>query len=134
MYQPNFRKRKDNIPILSKREIDEIAGGYLLDFAPDAVLNPQPINIDSFLENYLGLILDYQYLSHDGRYLGMTVFNDTNRIPVFIPEDNLAGYYSATAGTVVIDTNLTADNQLNRCRYTCAHEGGHWVFHMNVSY
>ena len=88
MYQPKFRKRKDNIPVLSKLEIDEIAGGYLLDFYPDAVANPQPVNVELFLESYLGLTLDYQYLSNDGRYLGMTVFNDTNSIPVFIPENN----------------------------------------------
>ena len=129
MYQPNFKKRKNNIPVLSKWEIDEIAGGYLLDFSPDAVVNPQPVNVELFLESYLDLILDYQYLSNDGRYLGMTVFNNTNRIPVFIPDENCADYYSATAGTVVIDTTLTADNQLNRCRYTCGHECGHWVFH-----
>ena len=129
MYQPNFRKQKDNVPILSKREIDEIAGGYLLDFSPDAVFNPQPVNVELFLESYLDLSLDYQYLSNDGRYLGMTVFNDTTRIPVFIPKDNCADYCSANAGTVIIDTTLTADNQLNRCRYTCGHECGHWVLH-----
>ena len=129
MYQPNFRRKKDNIPVLSKLEIDEIAEGYLLDFYPAAFVNPQPVNVELFLESYLELTLDYQYLSNDGRYLGMTVFNDTNRIPVFIPEGNCAEYYSATAGTVVINTTLTADNQLNRCRYTCGHECGHWVFH-----
>lgn len=129
MYQPRFKRNKKNVPILSKKEIDEIAEGYVLDFHPETLSHPQPINVELFLEKYLGLTLDFQYLSHDGSYLGMTVFNNTNLIPVFIPEENRAEYFTASEGTVIIDVRLTADNQLNRYRYTCGHEGGHWVLH-----
>ena len=129
MYQPKFRKKNNNIPILTKAEIDEIAEGFVLDFCPEAMCIPQPINVDLFIEKYLGLTLDYQYLSNDARYLGMTVFNDTSKIIVFLPKECRADYYYASAGTVIIDNTLTKEDQLNRYRYTCGHEAGHWIFH-----
>lgn len=129
MYQPYFRRKKNNVPILSKNEIDEIAEGYVLDFCPEAIIHPQPIAIDLFIEGYLGLTLDYQFLTHNCSYLGMTVFNNTSKIPVYIPNEGRADYYSASLGTIVIDTSLTSDKQLNRYRYTAGHESGHWILH-----
>lgn len=129
MYVPHFRKKRNNVPILRKNEIDEIAEEYVFDYCPEAVCNPQPIDIDFFIEGYLGLTLDYHFLSNNGMYLGMTVFNDTSKIPVFIPEEGRADYLSASSGTVIIDTFLTTEDNINRYRYTCGHEAGHWIFH-----
>lgn len=129
MYQPYFKRKKNNVPIISKKEIDEIAEGYVKDFCPEVIVKPQQIDIDLFIEGYLGLTLDFQFLSHNGSYLGMTVFNDTSKIPVYIPDAGRAEYYSASLGTIVIDTNLTCDKQLNRYRYTAGHESGHWILH-----
>lgn len=129
MFQPHYRKKKNGIPVLSKKEINEIAEGYVLDFCPDAIQNPQPLNIDLFIESYLDLTLDFQYLSNDARYLGMMIFSDTTRVEVFLPDKGIADYHTAAAGTIIIDNTLTEDNQGNRYRYTCGHEAGHWVFH-----
>ena len=129
MYLPQFRKKNNNIPILSKVEIDTIAEGFVHNFCPEALHTPQPLNVDLFIEEYLGLTLDYQYLSNDARFLGMTVFNDTPRVVVFLPEENCAEYLFASAGTVIIDNTLTEKRQVNRYRYTCGHEAGHWIFH-----
>lgn len=43
------------------------------------------IDIDGFAQSYLGLTQDFQYLSHNGIYLGMMIFNDTNKVPVYDP-------------------------------------------------
>lgn len=116
------------MPILSKPEIDAIAENFISDFNPEAMEKPMEIDIDSFALNYLSLKQDFQYLSHNGIYLGMTVFNDTNKVPVYVPETNTAEYVSAKARTV-IDNNLLEEDQEYRYRYTMDHEGGHDILH-----
>lgn len=129
MYKPQFRRDHDNVPIMSRMEIDNIAERYVADYEPVVLQNPQPFNIDGFLEQYLGLTLDYQYLSNNGLYLGMTVFNDTDRVIVYIPDKNEADYIHADCGTVIIDNQLLEPRQEHRYRFTLGHECGHWIFH-----
>lgn len=129
MYKPIFKTRDRGVPILSKDEIEIIGENFIRDFCPDALRNPQPIDIEYFLEGYLGLKIDYQYLSNDGRYLGMMVFNATDKVMIYDPERNVADYLHADARTVIIDNTLLAENQEHRYRYTMAHESGHDIFH-----
>lgn len=129
MYIPYYRIDSNKVPILSGREINDIAEQYMIDFSPDVLQHPQAVNIEAFLENYLGLQLDFQFLSHDCRYLGMTVFNDTDRVIIYSPECDKADYIHADHVTVIIDSNLLEDHQEHRYRFTLGHEVGHWVFH-----
>lgn len=129
MYTPSYRVRGRGVPILSKPEIDTIGENFVRDFQPSVLTNPAPVDIESFVENYLGMTPDYQLLSHNGIYLGMTVFNDTNRVIVFSQETGRAEYISAKAHTVIIDTRLLEENQQHRYRFTLGHEGGHDIFH-----
>ena len=128
-YTPTLKVKSNGVPILSKIEIDTIGENFVRDFQPDALDNPSPIDIDSFVELYLEMIPDYQYLSHNGIYLGMTVFNDTNSVPVYDPSTNQAEYISAKARTVIIDNRLLAENQRHRYRFTLGHEAGHDILH-----
>lgn len=125
----SYRTKYNGVPILKKAEIDVIAEKFVLDFNPAVMLTPMEIDIDSFVLNYLGLKQDFQFLSHNGVYLGMMVFNDTDRIPVYVPEANKAEYISARAGTVIIDNSLLEKGQEHRYRYTMGHEAGHNIFH-----
>ena len=129
MYTPSFRKTNKNVPILSKEKIDADGERFIHDFCPNALKKPQAIDIETFLEVYLGLTIDFQFLSNDGRYLGMMVFNDTNKVIVYKPEENCADYISAKAGTVLIDNTLLEENQEHRFRYTAGHECGHNIYH-----
>lgn len=106
MYTPSLRVKNNGVPILSKAEIDAIGERFVQDFQPEVLTNPSPVDIEGFIEFYLGMTPDYQYLSHNGVYLGMTVFNDTNKVPVFDPATNRAEYISAKARTVIIDNRL----------------------------
>ena len=90
--------------------------------------HPAPVDIESFVENYLGITPDYQYLSSNGVYLGMTVFNDTNMVPIFDPGTGRAEYISAKARTIIIDNRLLEENQQHRYRFTLGHEAGHDIF------
>lgn len=129
MYIPDFRVKANGVPILSKPEIDRIAENFLIDFQPEALNKPSQVDIDGFLENYLKVTPDYQFLSHNGIYLGMTVFNDTNCVPIYDPTTKRAEYISAKANTVIFDNRLLESNQEHRYRFTAGHESGHLVFH-----
>ena len=114
---------------MSKQEIEVIGENFIRDFCPDALQSPHPINIEEFIEFYLQLKLDYQYLSNDGRYLGMTVFNNTDKVIIFDPDRNEADYLHADARTVIIDNRLLEGNQEHRYRFTMGHEGAHDILH-----
>lgn len=129
MYNPSFRVKRNGVPILSGEQISIIGEKYVRDFQPEVLQNPAPVDIESFIEQYLGMTPDYQYLSHNGIYLGMTVFNDTNRVIVYSPQTERAEYISAKARTVIIDNRLLEENQQHRYRFTLGHEGGHDIFH-----
>ena len=129
MYKPVYKTGKKGVPILSKKEMDESAENFIWDFHPEAMKTPMQIDIDSFAQNYRGLKQDFQYLSHNGVYLGMTVFNDTDKVVIFDPNTLRAEYISAEARTIIIDNNLLEENQEHRYRYTMGHECGHDIYH-----
>ena len=83
MYTPTLRVKNNGVPVLSKKELNDIGERFIADFQPEVLKEPQPVDIDGFAELYLGMMPDYQYLSHNGIYLGMTIFNDTNRVVVY---------------------------------------------------
>jgi len=87
------------------------------------------IDVDRFLTRYLSMAQDFQYLSHCGVYLGMTVFNDTDRIPVYNSQLKRAEFVSAKARTVIIDNGLLEENQEHRYRFTVGHEASHEILH-----
>lgn len=129
MVDCRYKKDRSNVPILSKWEIDTIAEKYVMDFMPEIIGHPQEFNVEGFIECYLNLNIDYQYLSNDGRYLGMTVFNDTDSVIVYRPADNCADYLHVDSGTIIIDNSLLNEKQEHRYRFTLGHESGHWIFH-----
>ena len=129
MYRPDITRKKSGAPVLSRKENDVIGEDLVEDFMPDALKTPQEIDIDSFAQNYLGMDQDFQYLSHCGVYLGMTVFNDTDKVPVYDPQRECADYISAKAHTVIIDKTLLAENQEHRYRFTMGHEASHEFLH-----
>ena len=78
MYRPEIKRKRSGAPVLSRKEIDVIGQNIVGDFMPEALKSPQEIDIDLLAQDYLGMDQDFQYLSHCGVYLGMTVFNDTD--------------------------------------------------------
>ena len=129
MYTPTLRVKNNGVPVLSKKELNDIGERFIADFQPEALKEPQPVDIDGFAELYLGMTPDYQYLSHNGVYLGMTIFNDTNRVVIFDPTTNRAEYISAKARTMIIDRRLLDENQQHRYRFTVGHEVSHDILH-----
>ena len=129
MYNPTFKTTARQLPILSHNEMDTMGERLVADFYPAAMETPMEIDIDRFLTQYLGLTQDFKYLSHCGLYLGMTVFEESDRIIVFNPDEYKAEYITAKAGTVFIDCSLLDCNQEHRYRFTVAHECSHQILH-----
>lgn len=135
MMKPYFRTKNNGVPILSKDEINSIAEGFVQDFQESALTSPEEFDVEAFLELYMGMTPDFQYLSHNGIYLGMTVFNETDKIPVYDPYTNRAEYIHADANTVIIDRRLIEnEKQEHRLRFTQGHEAGHSIFHTKCFY
>lgn len=128
MYTPEFRTNKEKVPILSKNEIEKISENFIYDFCPGVLSNPHPVDIEMFIENYLGLAFDYHSLSSDKTVLGMTVFCDTNQIIIYNNESKKS-LIPVKKGTIIIEQSLTDPKQNGRFRFTCAHEAAHWIFH-----
>lgn len=129
MYTPTFRTNRANVPILSKNDIDDLGERLVEDFCPQALKSPAAIDIDRFITRYLRMEQDYKYLTHCGVFLGMTVFNDTDRVVVYNPARNCAEYISVHAGTVIIDNSLLEEKQEHRYRFTAGHEAAHGLLH-----
>lgn len=135
MIKPRFRKKSNGVPILSRDEINTFAEGYVQDYQGAALNRPEPFDVEGFLELYMGMTPDFQYLSHNGIYLGMTVFNETDKLPVYDPYTRRAEYIHADANTVIIDRRLIEDEkQEHRLRFTQGHEAGHGIFHTQCFY
>ena len=101
----------------------------VVDFDKTALFCPHPIDVERFVERYLEMPVEYMYLSHCGVYLGTTVFQTTDFLPVYLPEEKCADYAHVEAGTIVIDGSLDDYNQEHRLRFTLGHEGGHGILH-----
>lgn len=127
----DFRTKKNGVPILSRREIEDIAEQVIHSYKPKLVNSPGVLDVELFIENYAELEMDYQDLTHDGSILGMTVFNDC-RIPVYDAENEKAVRMTVNEGTVLIDNSLLESDQLRRGRFTLAHEAAHWLLHRQM--
>ena len=68
MYKPHYQMSQNQLPILSRDQIDDIAESYLADFQPEALKEPMEVDVEGFLEIYLGVTPDFQYLSHNMIY------------------------------------------------------------------
>ena len=129
MIHPQIRYTRSGVPVLSRRQMDQMAEQYLADFRPDYLKDPQPVDIEKFAVEYLQLNQDFQFLSNTGIFLGMFVFHDTDKVEVYDEEKDEAKYVSEKANTIVIDKSLLRAGQEGRYRFTMGHEIAHGLFH-----
>lgn len=128
MIELNFRIDKNRVPILSKSELEDIAEIILYDYDSRILEEPKILDVEDLAENYLGLDMDYQDLSHNQSILGMIVFNDCLTTVYDIKNSRLK-YIEAKEGTIFIDNSLLNEEQARRGRFTLGHEIAHWILH-----
>lgn len=114
------------IPLLSKKQLENYGECVPSEFSPDVLQTPQPTNIDGLITDYMGFNFEYQYLSNNGVYLGVTVFDDTDTLPIYNPELNRAEFLSVKRDTIIIEGTLAENPVLeHRERFTEGHEASH---------
>ena len=113
MIELDFRKNRNGVPILSKKQIEEFAEAILTDYNPRPLNRATSIDIEHFAEYYLGLEMDYATLSKNCSILGMIVFNECG-IQVYETEKYHERILHVKEGTILIDTSLCEQNQLQR--------------------
>lgn len=123
-----FKETETQVPILTNEQIDELAQNYAVGYCSNILEKPRPLDIDDFMEFYLGLEVEVHFLSHNGMYLGVTVFEDTDFFPIYNLFKNQAEFISIKGGTVIID-ELQDRGYEPRTRFTKAHECGHFIMH-----
>lgn len=131
MINLRFKTNRTGVPILFNTDIDSDAEVLLRDYNPDLLKIPQPLDVEDFTENYLGLNIHPDNLSHNGSIWGRMVFNN-RLIPVYVPELGRAEYCPIEANTVVIDNSLLDSPDEFAFRSTMMHECGHDLYHPQI--
>ena len=116
------------VPYITNDVLDDYAEELVADFAPELLNCPGVINVEAFVEYYLGLSMRYFHISYERKILGMTAFND-GILDVIDEETGQPDSVHVTAGTIILDTSLTTKRNLPRLRFTTLHEGSHWILH-----
>jgi Zn-dependent peptidase ImmA (M78 family) len=130
MLRPDICKTNYGVPVVSNDQIDDYAETLVRDYDVLSLVYPAPLDVEAFTEDYLGLHLHYENLSHNGCILGMMVF-DNCKIPVYCEETRRAEYSPVNANTVVID-NTIANGKESLFRSSVMHECGHGIYHRDI--
>lgn len=131
MRRPEFRARKNGVPILKDDDIDKDVIVLLHDYNPELLEKPQALDIEDFAERFIGFGIHYDYLSNNGCIWGTMVFNN-RLILVYDPEANSIDYHPVDAGTIVVDNTLLEGPTEYALRSTIAHECGHGLYHPQI--
>lgn len=131
MIDLRINRKSNEVPVLSKIEIEVLAKEILQDYNSELLNEPAPLDVEHLLECYAGLEIDYKDLSHNQSILGMIVFND-GYVPVYDEEEQKAERIAVEEGTVLIDNSLLKEEQAARGRFTICHEVSHWLLHKDV--
>ena len=117
------------VPYLSDHYIDSMCNDMIRRFDESVFTSPHPVNIELFIKKALHLNIRYARLSADSNILGVNVFRETDRMPVYSEKSRRAEYVHADEGDIFIENELTLLGRSGRLRFTLAHEAGHALWH-----
>lgn len=129
MYYPALRLSATGVPIVSKAQLEHIAERYAQEY--HVALDPEGYRTDAaaFANECLQLKLQYEWLSHNGCYLGMAIYRNDTVIPVYIPEKKAVMYLPVAKGTILIDRSLREGHKRHGEQFTILHECAHQILH-----
>ena len=122
-----YKTKSNLIPILAKKDFDDVAQSFLSQFYPEALKDAAPINIDKLIGR-MGLTIQEAKLSLDASIYAAVTFGDCS-IDVWCSD---AGRYkpaSFKADSIIIDQTVFSDRNTGRYRNTIIHECVHWFLH-----
>lgn len=110
-------------------EIEAFAYHQLSEYKKGYFKEPHPLDVDDFVENYLGIKVGYYGLSKDKSVYGVTALSNG-----LLPIIDSAGEVSCREiekGQVFVDCEACG-NRETTIRFTLLHESGHFQFDVNV--
>jgi len=116
------------VPYITYDALDEYAVKVINDAAPELLERPSVLDVEWFIEYYLGMQIEYKRLSYSRQILGMTAFN-TGLVQVIDEFSGKNAPLDVVEGTVIIDPILMEKRNAARRRFTFMHEGAHWLLH-----
>ncbi|MCR5349318.1 MAG: hypothetical protein K6E59_06925 [Bacilli bacterium] len=115
--------------VIRDDEIESFAYRQLRDYQKDYFKEPHPLDIDDFVENYLGIKVSYHTLTRDGSKLGATALVD-GFLPIIDDDGEISARF-VKKGEIVID--LQAYGGFETCiRFSLSHEAWHSQFDLSV--
>ena len=122
------------VPVLSKEKLEDIAEVHTARYARLQSDKDTRLSTWRFAVHHLGKKVRFERLSHNGWILGLSVFADGTRIPVYQPKTGEAEWAEADAGTILLDKSLEVakdalHSALSRPRFTLMHECAHQLLH-----
>lgn len=127
---PVFKSNKDNLPIISNAEIEDTVDDILRSYDESLISSPKALHVDRFVEDFLGIDLDYPLLSHSGFILGKTIFRPTI-VTAYDKVNNIAVEIPIHVPTILIDNRLNEKGKENLYRSTVMHEAAHYILHQD---
>ena len=111
-------------------ELEEFAYAQLKDYKKDYFKKPRPLDVDDFLENYLGLDVKFQKLSPNGSRYGTTVIKD-GLVPIVANDTGKFECRFYKSGTICVDIEACKNDE-HIINFTLCHESGHSQFDLNI--
>ena len=125
----NATYTKNGILVIKDDELESFAYAQLRDYDKNYFKEPHALDVDDFVENYLGRKMIFYKLSLDKSVLGMTAISD-GKISI-VNSNKKLDVQIFPKGTICID--LEACESETRTNFTIIHEAGHSQFDMNVN-
>lgn len=124
------RRSKAGGIYLTYQQIEKFTEEILEDYNPLLLKEPSAIENDDFLENYLGVHLEYRDIytsSSEEKILGCAIFSK-QMLAVFDKENNCKNYIEYDPNSVVLDLSLIEGDRKVQENITGLHEAGHiWI-------
>lgn len=119
------------VPFIDKTTIDIVYARKILKrFDESLLLKIKPVDIESIISNE-NIAIKKDRISKDSDVQGMIICNKSDILLWNDVEKNYKTVY-CEGKTIYIDSFLTSVHQINRYRFTLAHEFSHWILHKNI--
>ena len=119
---------KHGLYLLCRNDIEDEMMNLLEEYNPELLEIPQKLDTEDFIENFLGLNLEFHTLSKDHNIYGAFVFND-GKIKIY--DDGEEKEILVTRKTVIIDSAIE-DISEKVIRFTEGHEPAHYILQYDL--
>jgi Zn-dependent peptidase ImmA (M78 family) len=116
------------VPYITHEALDLYGEAIVRDFMPEALAAPTVLDVDGFVEFYLGMIVEYKRISCEKPILAMTAF-DTGVVQIVGEDGGLPAPLIVRKGSIIVDPSLMGKRNAARRRFTYMHEAAHWILH-----